>query len=102
MNDHAQYYSDIREQRDKLQQQFPAGDCLVISVRPLNNGACEVPLALAAKLLVEGSHRLASETECNSFRAAQEANRATTSPVDSLANARAQFAALMAAKGGRK
>jgi hypothetical protein len=102
MNQRTEYFSKIHKQQEALRQQFPSGDCLVISVNPGNNGACEVPLPLAAKLLVEGTHILASPDQCNAYRAAQEMARTQSPLIGTLDNARAQFAALMAAKDGRK
>jgi hypothetical protein len=57
---------------------------------------------IAARLIVERTHALASKEEQDAFHATMEMNRATTPQVDTLANARAQFAVLMAAKKGER
>jgi hypothetical protein len=92
----SQYYSEIRAKGQELANRFPNGDCLVIC----KGCVSEVPVRLAAQLLIEGSHRLATQDEADAFRATRAMNRATTSQVDTLANARAQFAVLMATKKG--
>lgn len=88
------YYFNIREKCQELAGQFPDGCCLVTSA----GTTCEVPVTVAGRLLIEGSHTLATELEAQTFRATQAMNRATTAQVDSLANARAQFAALLGGK----
>jgi hypothetical protein len=103
MSKFAVYFEAIREQRKQLALQFSDGSCIVTSIRipgahSTAGAVCEVTLDIAAKLLVEGSHRLASEQEACAFRATQEMNRVRGPLVDTLENARAQFAALMAGK----
>jgi roadblock/LC7 domain-containing protein len=92
------YYLAIREQRKALALQFPDDSCLVVSA----GNVCEVTLDIAARLLTEGTHALASEAEACAFRATQEMNRVRSPLVGSLENARAQFAALMAGKDRSK
>jgi len=89
-----QYYSNIRAQRQQLAGQFPDQCCLVVA----GGTVAEVPLNIAARLLVEGTHKLASKTEQDAFRATQEMNRVATPLVSTLEAARAQFKALMAGK----
>lgn len=93
-----EYYRSIRQRQTELSGQFPDGSCLVVS----KECVCEVPVTVAARLLVEGTHKLASEQEACAFRATQAMNRATTPLVDSLANARQQFAALLSGKDKSK
>ena len=94
----SEYYTAVRQRRAELAGQFPSGDCLVVS----KGTVTEVPVSLAATLLVAGTHALASKAEQDAFHATMEMNRATTPQVDTLANARAQFAVLMAAKKGER
>ena len=94
----SEYYAAVRQRRAELAGQFPSGDCLVVS----KGTVTEVPVSLAATLLVAGTHALASKAEQDAFHATMEMNRATTPQVDTLANARAQFAVLMAAKKGER
>jgi len=89
-----QYYSNIRAQRQQLAGQFPDQCCLVVA----GGTVAEVPLDIAARLLVEGSHKLASKAEQDAFHATMEMNRVSTPQTDTLANARAQYAILMAAR----
>lgn len=88
------YFSAIREQRAALASKFPEGCCLVVA----GGTVAEVPLDIAARLLVEGTHKLASEAEQDAFRATMEMNRVATPLVSTLEAARAQFKALMAGK----
>ena len=98
MNPFQTYYADIHKQTQALALRFPSGDCLIAS----KGCVSEVPVTIAARLIVEGTHALASDEQACAFRATQEMNRATTPQVDTLANARAQFAGLMAAKKGER
>lgn len=68
----------IRTQFQTLHAQFPSGDCVMVT---LENSHCntkggsiiEVPLDLAARGLVDGTHKLASKEEEQKFRDAQRA-----------------------------
>jgi len=77
------YYRKIRE----IEAELPDGDVIVVSLETPNRGRAgvpnEVPKHLAARLLVEGKARLASEEEASAFRnevreASLEANEAAT------------------------
>jgi len=85
-----QYYSNIRAQRQQLAGQFPDQCCLIIA----GGTVAEVPLDIAARLLVEGTHALASDEQARVFREAQELTRAraTTDPLEA---ARRQFGLLV-------
>lgn len=96
--DRTEFYSKKREVLESLSKQFPEGACLVISVNPGNNGPCEVLIDNAARLIVEGTHKLASEEECQSFHAAMATARASSLPVDGLESARALFATIQGGK----
>jgi hypothetical protein len=93
-----QYYSNIRAQRQQLAGQFPDQCCLVVA----GGAVAEVPLDIAARLLVEGSHKLASQAEQDAFHATMQMNRVSTPQVDTLENARQQFAALLGRKDKSK
>ena len=64
------YYQKIREMETKIADEFP----LVVSVETADGGKggtkTEVPRRLAAKLLVEGTVRLASKDEMKAHREA--------------------------------
>ena len=90
----SEYYASIRRVRAELAGQFPSGDCLITS----KGCVCEAPVPLAATLLVAGTHALASKAEQDAFHATMEMNRVSTPQTDTLANARAQYAILMAAR----
>jgi hypothetical protein len=96
------YFSAIREQRKALEVQHPDGCCLITPVQPGNTGPCEVTVSEAARWIVEGSHRLSTQGEADAFHATMQMNRVSTPQIDTLANARAQFAVLMAAKKGER
>jgi hypothetical protein len=71
------YYQKIRDEEGKIGDAFP----VVVSRETQDGGKdgvmTEVPRALAAKMLVDGSVRLAKTIESKSFRDAQaEARRA--------------------------
>src|ERR1035437_10018524 len=87
------YFTEIKKQKAMLDVQFSDGSCLVSSLplpgRGKEGTVCEVPNNIAARLLTEGSHRLASADETNTYRAAQILQRATTN--DPLTLAREQF-----------
>ena len=101
------YYTAIRQHTESLSKLYPDNAVLVVSVsapgsRATAGTVCEVTVPLAAKLIVEGSHIIASEAQAQAFRATMEMNRVRSPLVDTLANARAQFAALMAGKDKAK
>lgn len=94
------YFSAIREQRAQLLGQFPGGCCLVVSlIGPGRQGmagrATEVTVNNAARLIVEGSHVLASDAQATEYREAQAAARARNAPATTLDEARKQFSAIM-------
>ena len=91
-----QYYSNIRAQRQQLAGQFPDQCCLVVAGRTV----AEVPLDIAARLLVEGTHKLASDEQTRVFREAQALTRARTT-ADPIASARLQFG-LLVGKGEQR
>ena len=96
------YFAAIRQQRTTLDSQFSDGACLVTSIRLPGRQCtagvvCEVSLDIAARLLVEGTHRLASEEEAHAFHEEQEFKR--TPYGDPLAEARIRFGLLTSKKG---
>jgi hypothetical protein len=90
-----QYYSNIRAQRQQLAGQFPDQCCLVVA----GGAVAEVPLDIAARLLVEGTHALATDAQARAFREAQIAARARSAPATTLDEVRAQFTAIMRERG---
>jgi hypothetical protein len=95
MSKFSQYYSEIRAKTQELAEQFADDHCLVTAGKT----TCEVPVPLAARLLVEGTHRLASKEEQDAFHEAQRLNRP---PINGLDAARAAFAKLILKEGGPK
>lgn len=96
------YFSAIRQQRAALDSQFSDGACLVTSIRLPGRQCtagvvCEVSLDIAARLLVEGTHRLASPEESHTFREEQQLKSAPNG--DPLEAARRQFGLLVSHKG---
>jgi hypothetical protein len=87
------YFTEIKKQKAVLDVQFPEGDCLVVSLVLPGRGAggaiCETPNHIAARLMVEATHRLADVEESNSYRAAQVLQQAVSN--DALALARQKF-----------
>jgi hypothetical protein len=87
-----QYYLSMKAKREELAGQFLKGDCLVTSVANLDHGStagnvAEVPVPLAARLLIEGTHRLSSKEEQTAFKDVQAKQRATTLTSIALAQA---------------
>ena len=77
------YYQKIRETQAKIAQPFP----IVVSQETQDGGKpgvmTEVPSAVAAKMLVEGTVRLATAKEEDAFRAERaEAKRAADAAAD--------------------
>ena len=95
MSKFSQYYSSIRAKAQELTGQFADGDCLV----SCKGCVSEVPVRLAAQLLIEGSHTLASDDQARAFREAQTAARARSAPATTLDEIRAQFSAVMRERG---
>jgi hypothetical protein len=91
------YYANIREKCRELAGQFPEECCLVTSA----GTTCEVPVTVAGRLLVEGSHTLATELEAQTFREAQTAARARSVPASTLDEVKRLFAATMRERGNR-
>lgn len=101
------YINAVRTQRTALQAQYPEGFVLVMSIENLSKASaagnmCEVTTASAAQLLVNATHRLASEVEASEFRRSQALARAQSTPIDGLQAARAHFDAIMSEKDARK
>jgi hypothetical protein len=92
------YFSAIKQQLTALTSQFSDGACLVVSIaipgrRGTAGNICEVTLDNAARLLVEGTHRLASTEESHAFREEQQLKGAPNG--DPLEAARRQFGLLI-------
>lgn len=101
MSQFQSYYAAIRQHTENLSKQHPDNAVLVVSVsapgsRATAGTVCEVPVELAAKLLTENTHVLASESQIEEFHEAQRMNRP---PINGLDAARAAFARLIQ-KGG--
>lgn len=93
------YYAKIRETREELAKQNPQGFCLVISVANLEKNStagtpCEVSLYDAARLMTDGTHRVANEKEADAYRNRQEAERVRIAQ-ENLERARVQFSNIM-------
>lgn len=94
------YYRAIREKRAELGAQFPNGCCAVVSVNRVNNGPVEVTLDNAARVLVEGTHRLANAGEIEAYNADQGLRRAASGG-NSLDSVRAQLGIAARGKVGK-
>lgn len=65
----------------QLAERFPTGDCVLVSVQSetyttVGGMTMEMPIENAARHMVEGTHRLATDAEINTFRDQQVAARA--------------------------
>ena len=101
------YHSAKREVFAGLSRQFPDGWCFITSVdtpgKNIKAGAvCSVTVDNAARCIVEGSHRLATDEEARAFRESQTAARAYSRPAVTLAAARDQFTAIMKERSNAK
>ncbi|WP_321476613.1 hypothetical protein [uncultured Paludibaculum sp.] len=70
----------VRGKVAELRTEFPSGDCVLVSVKndafnTVGGMPMEVPVENAARHLVEGTHRMATETEIKAFREQQKAAR---------------------------
>lgn len=87
------YFTEIKQQKEVLDVKFCEGSCLVASLALPGRGkegtVCEVPNGIAARLLTEGSHRLASDDETREYRGKQILQQAVSN--GPLALARQQF-----------
>lgn len=81
------YYQSIENECQKLTQRFRDGCCYVVR----NGVVSQVPLKLAAKVLVEKTHTLASEAEIQAFLDSQRLNRPAISSLDQAREAFAKF-----------
>lgn len=75
------FVARMQEKRKELEGQYPKGYCLVQTVFNPNTNTvggvtCEVSVDQAARLITEGSHRLATKEEAEVFRKQQEDARA--------------------------
>jgi hypothetical protein len=70
----------IRARFADLSTRFPSGDCVLISMpsdthNTVGGMTMEMPIENAAQHLVEGTHRLAADSEIKAFREQQVAAR---------------------------
>lgn len=70
----------VKAKRGELESQFPSGDCVVMSLpsdtfNTVGGVAMEVPVDIAARGIVDQTHRLATEDEAKAWRAEQAAKR---------------------------
>jgi len=99
MADLQKYYQDMREKRAELTKDNDSGFCLVISLYNRDKGStagsvCEVSIKDAARVIVDGTHRVATAEEAEAFKQSQESNRAAIAKAE-LDRARKQFSQLM-------
>lgn len=87
------YFVEIKNQKALLGVQYPDGAVLVASLPLPGRGKagtiCEVTTAIAARLIVEGTHRVANDDETREYRGNQILQRATVN--DPLEQARQKF-----------
>ena len=91
------YYKEIRQRRAQLSGQFPENACLVVAAGCVT----EVTLDIAARLLTENTHSLASDDQGRAFRETQTAARARSVPAETLDEVKRLFAATMRERGTR-
>lgn len=75
-----QFYGAIADQKRQLDIQFPQGFCNIISLPNVSRGitagsVSEVTTRVAAKALVEGTHRLLAAEETQEFVSANAERR---------------------------
>jgi len=97
--DTSKYYQNIRIRREELAKANPSGFLYVISLDSLERNSvggsiCEVSIADAARLMIEGTHRVTTEEELAAYRAQQDAVRVRNS-AEGLARARAEMARVL-------
>jgi uncharacterized protein (DUF1501 family) len=93
------YYKLIRQKRDELTVQFPQGFCVAVSVQnlPANakaGGMAEVSVGNLARMIVDGSARLATDAESATFHSEMDAARARRAP-DSMSRLRLLYDEVM-------
>ena len=96
-----EYIAKFEANRSRLAGQFPAGSLLAVPLANPDNPSM-VPVEIGARLLTEGTHRIASDTEYANFLAGHEMLRVRSPFVASLEDARAKFNALLTSKKGPK
>ncbi len=94
------FYQAKNTTKAELFKQNPSGFCLMSSTsspgrQGLAGRVCEVSIDTAARLITEGTHKLASDTEAAEFRNAQAMARARNAPAMTLDAAREAFKATM-------
>lgn len=88
------YYQAVRELRESLTQRFGA-DSIVVSVaniaqNSIAGGVAEVTCGNAARVIVDGTHRLATDEEARAFTIRRSADTARHAP-DSVSRVQALF-----------
>jgi hypothetical protein len=96
------YYAALRQQRETLAPQHPSGFCLVMSLDNSQKNStpgnlCEVTVADAARLLMDGTHRVATADEFNAYKKQQGVERARIRKND-LDRTRETFESVMGVK----
>lgn len=92
------YYATIRAKGDELTKQNPSGFCLIVSVHNLQKNStagniAEVSNYNAARFITEGTHRVATDTEVQTYQQQQSSIRARNHN-DELARLKEEFAAV--------
>jgi len=96
---HREYYEKCHAVETKLGKDYPSGDAYLVGLKPGGtNTPCNATLSTAARCIVEGTHRLATQAEVDAFLASQELLRTQAGPVG-LAAAEKLHAALRASRG---
>lgn len=75
------YYAARRDQREALSKAYPSGFVLVVSVENFEKNSkggsiCEVTADDAARLMLDQTHRVATDAEASAFRDQQAVARA--------------------------
>lgn len=100
MNPRTEYYTKLTAKQAELRKLYPSGSLHIASV---NNGrVCGASIEVAARCIIEGSHRVTSEVEVQEHEKQMALLRAqSTNAGGGIDQARALFAAL-GHKDGKK
>lgn len=96
----SEYYAEKQRITATLAKQFPQGSCPVTSTgkQGAPGRVCMATVENSARLILEGTHRLATPQEFEAWQATMAMNKARSVPVNGLEAARALFAALQGGK----
>jgi hypothetical protein len=87
--DFKRYYTEVSEQRKKLETSFPQGWCYIVSVDNLGKGTTagsvsQVSVQLAARFLVDSTHELMDADDVLAHEAAEAERRKAIAQQDGV------------------